>query len=153
MFVVGASYLSLLQAVDSHCSLLYASIVNEVTEDGTLLCGIEIEIPTIATLFSSSRIFFSAIAQHSPLAAYEEAAFQAVCHLQSIYGFVVMDYIFQGMIVYRKIAQAALALAATSCVGQEISSPILRCNVFRSNNSTGMIPMPLSQPLNSDHAV
>jgi len=45
MFVVGASYISLLQSVAVRCSLPYVSTIHEVIDDGSVLYGIELEMP------------------------------------------------------------------------------------------------------------
>lgn len=43
---------------------------------------------------------------------YEQAALQAIAFLQKLYGFVVVDYNFQGVVLYRKVAGAAVSVAA-----------------------------------------
>ena len=45
MFVVGVSYMSLLQSVATRCLLPYVSTVCEISDDKTVLYGIEIELP------------------------------------------------------------------------------------------------------------
>jgi len=45
-------------------------------------------------------------------AGFEQAALQAVSFLQKMYGFVVVDYNFQSVVMYRKIASAAVSVAA-----------------------------------------
>jgi hypothetical protein len=52
MFVVGASYLSLLQAAIARCGLPYASIsmVSELSRDRAPVYGIEIEAPCVGTI-------------------------------------------------------------------------------------------------------
>ncbi|CAN6372246.1 unnamed protein product [Urochloa humidicola] len=114
MFVIGASYISLLQAVAARCSLPYAATVCEAASDGTMLYGIELELPPMVASFGSQRMFFWSAALTNPAAAYDQAAFQAICYLQSLYGFVVMDYSFQGLLLYQKIAQAALSIAVAT---------------------------------------
>jgi hypothetical protein len=112
MFIVGASYLSLLQAVAARCSLPYVSLVSEVAGDGTPVYGIEVEVPSGQNTYCTHSFFFWAASVGTARAGYEQAALQAISFLQSLYGFVVVDYNFQGVILYRSIAQAAVSIAA-----------------------------------------
>jgi len=70
-----------------------------------LLYGIEIELPAPNLLSGSQIFFFWAYAQPDAISGYEKAALQAVRYLQSIYGFIVADYSFEGMVVYRKFVE------------------------------------------------
>lgn len=112
MFIVAASYMSLLQAVAARCSLPYLSPVSEVAGDGTSVYGIEVEVPSLEDMRCVRTIFFWSSAGAASSAGYEQAALQAVSFLQSLYGFVVIDYNFQGVVLYRSIAQAAVSVAA-----------------------------------------
>lgn len=47
-----------------------------------------------------------------PGIGYEQAALQAIAFLQTLYGFVVVDYSFHGALLYRKVAGAAVSVAA-----------------------------------------
>ncbi|KAG2550137.1 hypothetical protein PVAP13_9KG237826 [Panicum virgatum] len=89
MFVVGVSYMSLLQSVATRCLLPYVSTVCEISDDKT-----------------AGKKNFWAYAQPDAISGYEKAALQAVRYLQSIYGFIVADYSFEGMVVYRKFVEA-----------------------------------------------
>uniref|UniRef100_A0A0A8ZNY4 Uncharacterized protein n=1 Tax=Arundo donax TaxID=35708 RepID=A0A0A8ZNY4_ARUDO len=67
MFVVGASYLSLLQAVAAKCALPYASLLCEAADDGSVLCGIEIELPLLNLQQTYHGNYFSGHAQKQDL--------------------------------------------------------------------------------------
>jgi len=62
MFVIGVSYMSLLQSVATRCLLPYVSTVCEISDEKTVLYGIEIELPA-PNLLSGSQFFFSG---HTP---------------------------------------------------------------------------------------
>lgn len=112
MFIAAASYLSLLQSVADRCLLPYVSLVSELVEDGHPIYGIEVEIPAAHSTPCARSIFFWAPSGAVASVGYEQAALQAISFLQSVYGFVVVDYNFQGVILYRSIAQAAVSVAA-----------------------------------------
>ncbi|WVZ73681.1 hypothetical protein U9M48_021963 [Paspalum notatum var. saurae] len=92
MFVVGASYRALFEVVAARCSLEYAGFVSEVAEDGTLFCGVELVLPAPAACGSGGTVFFWSPVQTTLCGAYEQASLQAVSYLQSVYGFLVVDY-------------------------------------------------------------
>ncbi|XBI61139.1 hypothetical protein VPH35_041975 [Triticum aestivum] len=81
-------------------------------EDGDLLGGVEIEVSIPGSGAPTDRRFFWS---HSSvrLSIYENAAFQAICFLQGVYGFVVMDYNYKSMSTYRELARSAMVLAAS----------------------------------------
>ena len=59
---------------------------------------------------------------------YEQAALQAIAFLQKLYGFVVVDYNFQSVVLYSRVARDAVAVAATgtgilSRIGVERKGP------------------------------
>ena len=58
MFIVGASYLSLLQAVAVRCALPYVSLVSEVAADGGAVYGVEIEVPPAHPNCFRRTVFF-----------------------------------------------------------------------------------------------
>ena len=47
------------------------------------------------------------------LPLYDDAALQAICFLQGLYGFVVLDYNYKSMMTYRELARSAVVLAAS----------------------------------------
>ncbi|KAJ1280344.1 hypothetical protein BS78_04G224800 [Paspalum vaginatum] len=85
MFVVGASYLSLLRGIAARCCLPYASLVCEVAEDGTAMCGVDIELPCGHLEGCLRTLFFWAPADTTAGCAYEHAALQAVTYLGLLY--------------------------------------------------------------------
>ena len=62
MFVVYSSYLHLLDIVASRCGLPFHSCVSEVSDDGDVLGGVEIEVPTANHTTVLHRRFFWACA-------------------------------------------------------------------------------------------
>lgn len=112
MFAVGASYLSLLEAVAARCGLPYASVVYEISVDGSPAYGVEIDVPCTDAVFTCRSFFFWAPAGQFSGPGYEQAALQAVAFLQRLYGFVVVDYNFEGVVLYNRVARAAVSVAA-----------------------------------------
>lgn len=110
MFVVGASYLSLLEAVAARCGLPYASAICEVDGQGEPIYGVEVAVP--CSQAGCRCFFFWAPAGSVRGPGFEQAALQAISFLQKIYGFVVVHYNFQGVLLYRRIARAAVSAAA-----------------------------------------
>ncbi|PUZ64574.1 hypothetical protein GQ55_3G153500 [Panicum hallii var. hallii] len=139
MFTIGASYISLLQAVVVRCSLPYASLIHEICEDGSLLCGVEIQLPLIESLPELRHLFFWAPAESTEASAYEQAALKAVSYLQNLYSFLVTDYSFQGLVLYRKIAQAAIAVASKLANHSDVLTAIAHSNLLSNND---MVPEP-----------
>ncbi|OEL32506.1 hypothetical protein BAE44_0006474 [Dichanthelium oligosanthes] len=68
MFVVGASYVSLIQSTTARCVLPYVSMVCEIAGDGALLCRVEIELPSIGPFCHPRQVFFWASVQSNPSA-------------------------------------------------------------------------------------
>jgi len=58
IFVVGASYLSLLQGVVVWCGLPYAAMVTEFTGDGTPVYGVELHLPCVGPVRRCRSFFF-----------------------------------------------------------------------------------------------
>ncbi|KAJ1264873.1 hypothetical protein BS78_08G035300 [Paspalum vaginatum] len=108
MFVIGVSYQALLGAVAGRCSLEYAGFVQEVTEDGTVLCGVELVLPPVGGCSAGPTVYFWSPVQSTFCAAYEQASLQAISYLQSVYAFLIVDYSFQGLVWYRGLARAAV---------------------------------------------
>jgi hypothetical protein len=105
MFVVRVSYLSVLQAVVARCGLPYASVVFELAADGAPVYGVEIDVPCGSSMLPCKSFLFWA-------PGYEQAALQAISFLQRMYGFVVLDYNFEGLVFYSTVARAAVSAAA-----------------------------------------
>jgi hypothetical protein len=90
--------------------LPYASVVSEMAEDSSPIYGIEIHVPCVGAIVPYGSFFLSPDALSG--AGYQQAALQAIAFLQTLYGFVVVDYSFHGALLYRKIASAAVSVAA-----------------------------------------
>jgi hypothetical protein len=98
--------------VVARCGLPYASVVFERGSDGAPVYGVEIEVPCFDAFFACRSFFFWAPPGESSDAAYEHAALQAISFLQKLYGFVVVDYNFQGIVMCSRIAHSAVTVAA-----------------------------------------
>ena len=124
MFVVYSSYLHLLDAVAAQCGIPFHSYVSDVSDDGDVLGGVELEVPVSKPPGVSHRRFFWASASSGFTHPHDEAALQALSFLQEYYGFVISDYNYRGMLAYRELARSALIFAASivrtvglNCVG------------------------------------
>ncbi|KAM0930661.1 hypothetical protein ACQ4PT_000849 [Festuca glaucescens] len=84
--------ITVLEAVAARCTLPALFYLCEVTEDGSVLAGVELELPADRDGAVPRRAFFWSVVWHACLAAYDEAAIQAIKFLQSVYGLVVRDY-------------------------------------------------------------
>ena len=69
-------------------ALLY---LREVAEDGSVLAGVELELPTDETAAVPQRKFFWCASWARCLDAYDQATLQAIAFLQGLYGFIVRD--------------------------------------------------------------
>jgi hypothetical protein len=114
MFAIGASYLSLLQTIAAKCGLPYASIVFEVAGDGSPAYGVEVDVPCAGAVMACRSFFFWAPPGELSAGGYEQATLQAIAFLQRLYGFVVVDYSFQGVVLYSRIARDAVSVAAAA---------------------------------------
>jgi hypothetical protein len=92
-------------------SLLYLC---EVTEDGSVLAGVELELPGDGSGRLARREFFWSSAWCGFMNAYEQAALQAIRFLQSLYGFVVHDYNYDCMMAYRRSARSSIVIAVSA---------------------------------------
>ncbi|XP_062186630.1 uncharacterized protein LOC133890183 [Phragmites australis] len=114
MFVVGLSYVFLLQAVVSQCDSVSVAYLCEVADDGAVLAGIEVELPPLNAEAAPRHVFFWSCPHITCMAPYEQAAFQAVSFLQMLYGFLVINYSYQSLLYYRRVAQSAVEIAANA---------------------------------------
>jgi len=112
MFVVRASYLVLLQTVAARCGLPYVSVVFEMVGDGSPIYGVEVDVPCSEAVASCHSVFFWAPRDEFSRPGYKQAALQAIAFLQKMYGFVVVDYNFHGVVMCRRITDAAISVAA-----------------------------------------
>lgn len=112
MFRVHASYCSLLSVVCRRVSDVSVGYLTEVVEDGSVVYGVEIDISNhLGALTSGVRIFWDCSVLGC-LEKFECASLQAVIFLQRIYGFIVVDYGYYGMLAYRTLGSVAANLAA-----------------------------------------
>jgi hypothetical protein len=103
-----------LETVAAHYGLSAPSYLCEVDGHGNVLAGVEVEIPGDGVLVMPRRRFFWSTACLGSAEAYEQAALQAIKFLQGLYGFVVRDYNYESVVVYRNCGNAAVALAASA---------------------------------------
>ena len=113
MFVVYSSYLHLLDTVAPQCGIPFHSYVSEVSDDGDVLGGVELEVPVSKPPGVSHRRFFGASASSGFPRPHDKAALQALSFLQEYYGFVICDYNYQGMLAYRELARSTIVFAAS----------------------------------------
>lgn len=114
MVAVGVSYVSLLNAVASHCRLPWVSYLWEVDGDGVLLAGVELSLPDEQLGCGTVSKFFWVAAVQPSAVSHEMVALQAVRFLQVKYGFAVHDYNFHMLLSYRKIAASVVDVAITA---------------------------------------
>ena len=71
-------------------------------------------MPPFDVAAAPRHVFFWSSPHITYMAPYEQTAFQAVTFLQMLYGFVVLDYSYQGLLYYRRVAQSAVQIAASA---------------------------------------
>ena len=76
--------MALLRATASISHLQYASLITEIADEFTVLCGVELELPQLELLAPRRELFSSSWepADLNPTIAYEKACLQAVSLLQ-----------------------------------------------------------------------
>lgn len=82
-------------------------------DDGVVIGGVELEVDVPGSDALPMRKFFWSQDGVGILPLYDDAAFQAICFLQGLYGFVVLDYNYKSMMTYRELARSAVVLAAS----------------------------------------
>ncbi|KAM0840853.1 hypothetical protein ACQ4PT_059380 [Festuca glaucescens] len=112
MFLLRSSYVPLLEAVACQCRLPFPSYLREVAEDGSVVGGVEIELPVSGAPNEFRTHFFWSSGHAELCLLYEQAAFEAITFLQGLYGFVIADYNYEVMVGYRTLARSAALLAA-----------------------------------------
>ncbi|KAM0832056.1 hypothetical protein ACQ4PT_065142 [Festuca glaucescens] len=70
--------ITVLEAVAARCALPALFYLCEVTEDGSVLAGVELELPADRGGAVPRRAFFWSVVSHECLAAYDKAAIQAI---------------------------------------------------------------------------
>lgn len=111
MFSLRIPYLTILQAVGEHCRLRYISTIRQAVDDGAQLYGVEIELPPEGVHRAFGTLFFWAPSGLHDATAYESASLQALTFLQTIFGFVIIDYSIHGLLLFRTLAQSLFPIA------------------------------------------
>ena len=91
MFVVQASFVSLLQAVANRRSLPHVGFIHKIDPYGERLVGVELDLPLPGMQAINQRCFFWSAAPEDAHAR-DQAAFNAIFYIQHVFGFVVSDY-------------------------------------------------------------
>lgn len=110
----------ILEALAARCALPALFYLCEVTEDGPVLAGVELELPLDGVGAVPQRKFFWSAMWPGCLDAYDQAAIQAIRFLQGVYGFVVRGYNYDCMLAYRSSVRSAIVVAA--CAAHRVSS-------------------------------
>lgn len=108
---------------------LFYSCVSEVTGDGDVLGGVELEVSLANHTRPLQRRFFWACASAGFPCPHDQVALQALFYLQDYYGVVICDFNYQGMLAYRELARSAVVFAAS----------VLRTAGFNHVGSTGSV--------------
>ena len=120
MCSVVSFVLPILETLAVRCALPALFYLREVTEEGSVLARVELELPSDGVGAVGERKFFWSVAWSGCLDAYDQAAMEAIRFLQGVYGFVVRDYNYDAMLVYRDSVRSAVAVAASAvrCVAR-----------------------------------
>ncbi|KAM0871585.1 hypothetical protein ACQ4PT_039291 [Festuca glaucescens] len=89
------------ETVAARCAVPALFYLCEVIEDGLVLVGVELELPSDGGAIAPCREFFWSMVWHNCFDAYDQVAVQAIKFLQGMYGFVVRDYNYDCMVAYR----------------------------------------------------
>jgi len=111
------------------CALPHVSLISEVVPDGRPVYGVEIQVPSAQAVHCRRTVFFWAPNNADAGAGCKEAALQAISYLEGLYGFIVVDYSFQGLMLYRGIAGAAVSVAARAACLLELASQDSDCSL------------------------
>ena len=112
MCAVVSFVVPILESLATRCGLPSLIYLCEVTEDGSVLAGVELELPTDGTSEMPERRFFWTVVWRGCMDAYDHAASQAIRFLQGMYGFVVRDYNYDSMLAYRDCMHSAVVVAS-----------------------------------------
>lgn len=110
-FTIRVSCRSILHVVAQHCGLPYISDIHQILDDGSHIYGIELELPTLFCHGRPQKHFFWSNSAMESSAAYEMAALQALTCLQTINGFIIVDYSLHDLVLYRALSQRLLPIA------------------------------------------
>jgi hypothetical protein len=112
MCAVVSVVIPILETLAAQCALPALFYLREVTEDGSVLAGVELELPGDSAGVAPRRQFFWSTVWPGCLDAYDRAAIQAIRFLQGVYGVAVRDYNYDCMVAYRGSTRSAVVLAA-----------------------------------------
>ena len=130
MCAVVSFVLPILETLAARCALPALFYLREVAEDGSVLAGVELELPMDgSSTVSERKIFWSGVSR-SCMDAYDQAAMQAIRFLQGMYGFVIRDYNYDCMVAYRDSMRSAIVVASciarrTGRLEREVDHPLL----------------------------
>ena len=138
MCAVVSFVIPILETLAARLALPALLYLREVAEDGSVLAGVELELPTDGIAAVPRRKFFWCASWAECLDAYDQAALQAIAVLQSMYGFVVRDYNYSCMMTYRDSLRSAVRLAVcaarhASCSRREVPSGFSAASVSSGN--------------------
>ena len=111
MFSLNFSYLCILREVARRCCLPYVACIHEIGDGGEHIYGIEVELTANVVQTTSKTLFFWAQDALHDNFAYEAAALQTLIVLQTVYGFLVIDYSVHGLQLYRDLAHYLFPVA------------------------------------------
>ncbi|KAM0851549.1 hypothetical protein ACQ4PT_052350 [Festuca glaucescens] len=92
MCAVVSVLVSILECLAARCALPALLYLREVMEDGSVLAGVELELPDDGLCVGPRRKFFWGDVWRGSFDAYDQPAIQAISFLQGMYGFVIRDY-------------------------------------------------------------
>ncbi|CAM0958138.1 unnamed protein product [Alopecurus aequalis] len=114
MSAVVSFVVPILETLAARCALPALFYLCEVAEDGSVLPGVELELPMEDVDTVPRRKFFWSAAWRGYLDAYDHAAMQAISFLQGLYGFVVRDYNYDCMMAYRDSMRSAVLVTVSA---------------------------------------
>ncbi|KAM0853581.1 hypothetical protein ACQ4PT_050975 [Festuca glaucescens] len=112
MCAVVSVLVSILECLAARCALPALLYLREVMEDGSVLAGVELELPDDGLCVGPRRKFFWGDVWRGSFDAYDQPAIQAISFLQGMYGFVIRDYNYDCMVAYRDCVRSAVVVAA-----------------------------------------
>ena len=120
MCYVVSFVVPVLETLAVRCALPAIFYLREVTHDESVLAGVELELPSDGMDTVGERKFFWGVAWCGYLDSYDQASMEAIRFLQGVYGFVIRDFNYDAMLVYRDSMRAAVVVAASAvrCVAQ-----------------------------------
>ena len=114
MCSVVSFVLPILETLAARFALPALFYLREVTEDGSVLVGVELELPSDGVEAVGERKFFWSVAWSGCLDAYDQPAMEAIRFLQGVFGFIVRDFNYDAMLAYRGSVRSAVAVAASA---------------------------------------